>query len=103
MSENKRNAGRPPHSEAEREAIMKCINRGLSYNVAKAELIEQGFVDESGECTVSVHKYDYCHKAFSKTKVLKVQLPREVVDWGNNNLEEIAETIKAMYEAKATL
>ena len=83
---NKR-TGRPTDPQMQK-CIMECIQSGLGYVPAQQVLIRKGYVSY-GKCTVTKSQYEYARRKYSDTKVLQLEMPKELAEYATSHSEEV--------------
>lgn len=79
--------GRPTDPQMQKD-IIECIQSGLSYAPAQQVLIKKGYVSY-GRCTVTKNQYEYVRKKYSGTKVLRIEMPKELAEYATSHSEEV--------------
>ena len=85
-AQNKK-AGRPTDTQMQKY-IIECIQSGLGYVSAQQFLINKGYVSY-GKCTVTKSQYEYARRKYSGTKVLRIEMPKELAEYATSHSEEV--------------
>lgn len=75
-------------------AVIECVEMGLGYYKAIPVLIEKGFVDENGNCTVNRGSYENYRKKYSGTCQIRIDATPEESDWAKQHEDEILAYIR---------
>lgn len=74
-------------------AVLECIAQGIGYMKAVPILIEKGFVDSEGNCTVNKGSFDFLRKQSDSAKI-SINCTRAEFDWAKAHEKEILTYIR---------